>query len=395
MASVKPARNPLDVNVQAAQAIVARIRERVEALLPKQKVRDSEAGAQQEFSTPHSYAYAVNWIAGIRPGMVVLEPSAGTGNLATWARKAGATVHVNEISERRRAGLKRQGFDPTNVDGENLDNLLDESIVPDRVIMNPPFSQAERMGGKNDLQVAGNHVSQALRRLKPAGRLVAIVGGGIDVAGRPKGGMSMNSRTYAKFWNDVRKYGNVRANVHVAGAVYSRYSTAFGTRVIVIDKVAEGQAAVQGDVLEAEVKSVEELISVMEELRNEAPQQAESRPDEKPGTATTGEGTGTTTEPSASGEQTSTVPEGAGAADEGEGGAETGESPPADTGGLDTDEPGTGGEQTTTAETELDETGGASDAGTEGDGTDAGGGTEGGDAVPSKRSKGGTQQRQL
>jgi len=35
--------------------------------------------------------------------MNVLEPSAGTGNLAALARLAGGDVHANEIDDRRRS----------------------------------------------------------------------------------------------------------------------------------------------------------------------------------------------------------------------------------------------------------------------------------------------------
>ena len=41
--------------------------------------------------------------AALCAGMTVLEPSAGTGNIAVLARLAGAQVDTNEIDPRRRA----------------------------------------------------------------------------------------------------------------------------------------------------------------------------------------------------------------------------------------------------------------------------------------------------
>ncbi len=130
----------------------------------------------------------------------------------------------------------------------------------------------------------------------------------------------------------------------------------------------------------------------MEDLRNEAPSQGESRPETTGGTETTADGGATTTEPDSGGEQASTEPEGSGPAEEGEGGATTGESTPFDPGGLEPGEPGTGGEMAE-GETKPDETGGVRDAGAKGDGTDAAGETEGGDGVPDKGPEGGKKLR--
>ena len=52
----------------------------------------------QQLSTPASYAGLCAWVG---EGARVLEPSAGTGALCTFALAAGATVHSNELSNRR------------------------------------------------------------------------------------------------------------------------------------------------------------------------------------------------------------------------------------------------------------------------------------------------------
>lgn len=89
--------------------------------------------------------------AALRPGMNVLEPSTGTGNIAVLARLAGADVDTNEIDDRRLSLLSLQGFEPgTSPTGG-------------------------RVRGHRTA-FGARHVEQALLRLKSGGRLVAIVG---------------------------------------------------------------------------------------------------------------------------------------------------------------------------------------------------------------------------
>ncbi len=62
-------------------------------------------------------------------------------------------------------------------DAEQLHNILPDSVKPTVVVMNPPFSRAgKRMKGKKMPMTGANHIEQALKRLQPGGRLVAIVG---------------------------------------------------------------------------------------------------------------------------------------------------------------------------------------------------------------------------
>ena len=59
--------------------------ETLAALEPSQTRRSEEQLALQQFSTPLPLAYAALQAAAIRPGDIVLEPSAGTGMLAVMA----------------------------------------------------------------------------------------------------------------------------------------------------------------------------------------------------------------------------------------------------------------------------------------------------------------------
>jgi hypothetical protein len=79
-----------------------------QARLPLQTRRDQIQVEFQQFSTPPAEALVVVKAAALCPGMSVLEPSAGTGNIAVLARLLGADVDTNEIDPRRRELLPVQ-----------------------------------------------------------------------------------------------------------------------------------------------------------------------------------------------------------------------------------------------------------------------------------------------
>jgi predicted RNA methylase len=238
----------------------------LETLLPRlvtQSKRTAEMDEFQQFSTPPPLAFAVAWLANLRPGDTVLEPSAGVGGIATFAKVAGARrVVVNELSARRRALLEALGFD--KVYGENAEqihNVLPLEEKPTVVVMNPPFSStAGRMQGVRDTKNAKKHLGQALQRLEPGGRLVAIFGEG----------MAADRATFKDFWrNEVGTRYTVRAIVQVSGKNYAKYGTTWDNVVVVIDKVApKAHAPITG-----QVETLDELITKLEGVRNERPTQ--------------------------------------------------------------------------------------------------------------------------
>jgi len=227
----------------------AKVRERINELrtflskVPTQTTRTEGQIAAQQFSTPPHLAYIAARVAGIRPGMTVLEPSAGTGSLAAFAKAAGADVVTNEWDAGRRGLLQMQGYRTFGENAEHLHAILPDDIQPDVVLMNPPFSASVVRGGANTNQTGYQHVLQGLRRLKPGGRLVAILGEGARM-GNPNG---------RKFWEEMRARGTVRADVGISGEEYRKYGTTFGNRLIVIDKhpatgaPAEAPAPVRGE----------------------------------------------------------------------------------------------------------------------------------------------------
>ena len=233
--------------------------------LPTQTNRSGNKDSFQQFSTPPAYSYAVAWAAGIKRGDTVLEPSAGTGSLAVHAKNAGADVWLNELDDRR-AEFLRHHFGTERVtteNGEQIAGILPKLNVPspDVVIMNPPFSQtAGRMGDKKDLLGGARHVQEGLSILKPGGRLVSIVGGGMDTT----------APRYREWFEDMDEQGyRLRANVLVNGDVYKKYGTHFDSRVLVFDKPKVGADPEVAEVVSGEVDSIGDLLTKLEGIRNE------------------------------------------------------------------------------------------------------------------------------
>jgi hypothetical protein len=194
--------------------------------LPLQTRRDQKQIDFQQFSTPPAEALVVVKAAGLRPEMAVLEPSAGTGNIAVLARMAGALVDTNEIDPRRRELLSLLGFKPTDHDAERLDNLLPLDKTYHAVLMNPPFSATGGRVSGHNTAFGARHVEQALLRLKPGGRLVAIVGQG----------MALERPTFRNWWSDISDRYQVRANIGIDGQEYAKFGTTFGHQIIVVDR---------------------------------------------------------------------------------------------------------------------------------------------------------------
>ena len=162
--------------------------ETLAALEPSQTRRSEEQLALQQFSTPLPLAYAALQAAAIRPGDIVLEPSAGTGMLAVMAecalgkRSNGARsrnpLHLNEIAAVR-AGLLAGLFAHAPVTHHNAESIADylPDLQPTVVLMNPPFSASpgvQRIRHDADLR----HLRSAFSMLPAGGRLVAITSAG-------------------------------------------------------------------------------------------------------------------------------------------------------------------------------------------------------------------------
>ena len=120
------------------------------ALEPSQTRRSEEQLEYQQFSTPLPLAYAALQAAAIRPGDIVLEPSAGTGMLAVMAQCAlgdrAGWIAPSERDRRPRAGLLSRLFPDASVTRHNAEAIADylPDLAPTAILMNPPFSASPR-----------------------------------------------------------------------------------------------------------------------------------------------------------------------------------------------------------------------------------------------------------
>ena len=130
------------------------------------------AVAPQLFPTPPALAARMVELAGIEAGDRVLEPSAGTGNLAKAIRSAVPDAHLDliEIDPRLCSILKTSGFEVSCCDflAASMPVCPDSEDGHDCVLMNPPFSKGQDVA----------HILHALKFLKPGGRLVALCANG-------------------------------------------------------------------------------------------------------------------------------------------------------------------------------------------------------------------------
>ena len=183
-------------------------------------------------------AYLATYLLNLTRSDIVLEPSAGTGSLAVWARAAGATVAINETDPRRRALSSVLGFDATGHNAEFIDDLLPEDVVPNVVLANPPFSSSGGRVERNQKRFGFRHVESALRRLTEGGRFAVILG----ESGSP------NTFSGKAFWQNLRDI-RLSAAIELPGSEYYKNGTTVGVTLILGRKLDEpiGEESVSED----------------------------------------------------------------------------------------------------------------------------------------------------
>lgn len=176
------------------------------------------------FPTPRPVIERMLDEADIRLGQMVLEPSAGKGDIADAIRERhGETeiaLTVVEISPRLAAILKAKGHDLSPVA-----DFLECQGRYDRIVMNPPFEKGQDI----------DHVQHAYKLLAPGGRLVAIMSSGPFFRNDSK---SIEFRD----WLDVQESSVEDLPAGTFSGKDSFRQTGVASKLVVIDKapVVEG-----------------------------------------------------------------------------------------------------------------------------------------------------------
>ena len=216
--------------------------EAVAALEPSHTRRSEEQVSMQQFSTPLPLAYAALQAAAVRPGDVVLEPSAGTGMLAVLAEcalgsRAAGALHLNELGATR-AGLLDALFPGASVTRCNAEAIADHLpfVRPTVVLMNPPFSVSPGVARRrHDADL--NHLRSACAMLPPGGRLAAVTSAHC-VPG---------DRAWSRAFERMDPPARIAFSVAIDGRAYARRGTSFHSRLTVLDRDPEGRASAAVD----------------------------------------------------------------------------------------------------------------------------------------------------
>ncbi len=218
----------------------------IAARCPTQSRRSEAQLRLQQFSTPLPLAVVVAAAAQPRRGETALEPSCGTGLIAAALRAMGATLVLNEIDPGRAAlAAAALGAPVSGHDAEFIDDLLDARVAPTLVAMNPPFSSSAARTA--DPAIAGRHLVSALKRLRPGGRLVAIIPAGFDAGG---------SRDAA--WREAGARAALRLRLALPTDAFRAHGASVETVLVVYDKAAVSAAPVQ-----AEAATLDEALAVV------------------------------------------------------------------------------------------------------------------------------------
>lgn len=192
--------------------------------LPTQTVRSEEQIEWQQFSTPADIAAVAILLANVQADDIILEPSAGNGLLVAQCGGHQA-LHLNELDPTRRGRLPTvfPNAITTGHDGATITSTLASAERPTLIIMNPPFSRS--LGRGADDYAAVRHLQAALRRLRPGGRLVAIMPDWFGPSARMR-----------DLFETTLRDTTVRTSIRLEKC-YLKHGTSIAVRLFVIDKV--------------------------------------------------------------------------------------------------------------------------------------------------------------
>jgi hypothetical protein len=166
------------------------------------------------FPTPPAVVELMLQRAHIGHDMKVLEPSAGSGNIAdaVKSRMNRVQVYVCEVNPRLQELLKLKGYSFAGYDCLDLEPEFNEF---ERVAMNPPFENGQDM----------KHVRHAYKLLSPNGILVSIMAPGFEFRG---------DRQAVEFREWMESVGATVESL--PDGSFKSSGTGVGTRLVVIEK---------------------------------------------------------------------------------------------------------------------------------------------------------------
>ena len=121
------------------------------------------------FPTPKEIVDQLIDHAGVTAGELVLEPSAGRGNISSELVRRGAIVHACELLPDNRAALLSPSYPKIHLYDEPDFMKLQTDDRFDSIVMNPPFEKQQDI----------DHVLKAYLLLKKGGRLASVMSNGI------------------------------------------------------------------------------------------------------------------------------------------------------------------------------------------------------------------------
>lgn len=216
--------------------------------------RRAMQSVNQFFPTPLIVSEVMTKILNAGEQDVVLEPSAGLGNLLVFMQNTPIIYNEKEATILRL--MKEYSKLPikqfTDYDGTKLSAASDiEGAGISRIIMNPPFSKNvhKRKGGTDTQGVSGAHIRQALSVMR-SGRLVALTGSNFK-------GDTLYKALDSK----------LIAELTLGAAIYKKYGVSGldGFKIWVIDK-SYGAESNKDDVIKQEFSSVAEIDAFVDTL---------------------------------------------------------------------------------------------------------------------------------
>lgn len=174
------------------------------------------------FPTPKALSSKMLDEAAIEPGMKVLEPSAGKGNLSDAIKESVDNVNLEAIEPVKDL---RTILEAKNIKLVGYDFMAHDEGGYDRIIMNPPFEKNQ------DIQ----HVKHAYDLLAPGGKIVAITSEHPFFANDKESKEFRNWLDEVDGWSEKNPEGSFKGQGEVR-------ETGVNTRMVVIEKPDTKQA---------------------------------------------------------------------------------------------------------------------------------------------------------